>query len=103
MAFSPLDPLLHSQLRLAVVSILVGVESAEFKYIQDKTEATQGNLSVQLKKLAAAGYIEIEKSFKNNYPNTRVRLTKKGHAAFEKYVEEISTYLNAGKGGADKA
>ncbi len=103
MAFSPLDPLLHSQLRLAIVSILVGVESADFTYILEKTAASQGNLSVQLKKLSAAGYVEIKKSFKNNYPNTRVLLTKKGLEAFEKYVEEIGTYLNAGKRGSNKS
>ena len=97
MAFAPLDPLLHSQLRLAVVSLLMTVDSAEFNFILEKTEATQGNLSIQLKKLAAAHYIEITKSFKNNYPNTTVSITKKGRSAFEKYVAEISQYLNAGK------
>lgn len=58
-----LDPLLHSQLRLAVMSILINVEEADFVYLREKTEATAGNLSVQLDKLAAAGYITIEKGF----------------------------------------
>jgi DNA-binding MarR family transcriptional regulator len=98
MAFAPLDPILHAQLRLAIVSLLMGLESAEFGYIKEKTEATQGNLSVQLRKLSDAGYVKIKKSFKNNYPNTTVSLTRKGRAAFEKYVEQISTYL---KGGND--
>ena len=97
MAFTPLDPLLHSQLRLAVVSLLMGVDSAEFNYILEKTEATQGNLSIQLKKLADAGYLEIKKSFKNNYPNTRVSLTAEGRRAFENYVTQISSYLKTGK------
>ncbi len=93
MAFTPLDPVLHSQLRLAVVSLLIGLESAEFGFIKEETNATQGNLSAQLKKLADADYIKIKKSFKNNYPNTQVSLTKKGRDAFEKYVNDISAYL----------
>jgi DNA-binding MarR family transcriptional regulator len=96
MAFAPLDKLLHSQLRLAIVSLLMGVDSAEFGYIKEKTEATQGNLSVQLRKLSDAGYIKIKKSFKDNYPNTSVTITAKGRKAFEKYVDQISTYLNRG-------
>jgi len=93
MAFEPLDPLLHAQLRLAVVSLLVGVESAEFNHILEKTEATQGNLSAQLKKLADSDYVQIKKTFKNNYPNTTVSLTPKGLKAFESYVDSISKYL----------
>ena len=93
MAYTPLDPLLHSQLRLAIVSLLVGVESAEFGYIKDETEATQGNLSVQIKKLSEAGYVNVKKAFKNNYPNTTITLTAKGRQAFEDYVEAISAYL----------
>jgi DNA-binding MarR family transcriptional regulator len=92
-AYTPLDPVLHSQLRLAIVSLLVGVESAEFSYLKDETGATQGNLSVQIKKLAEAGYVVIEKTFKNNYPNTTVSLTDSGRQAFEEYVEAISEYL----------
>ena len=72
MAFTPLDPLLHSQLRSAVVKLLMGVESAEFGFIKYETEATQGNLSAQLKKLSEAEYVRITKTFKNNYPNTTV-------------------------------
>jgi DNA-binding MarR family transcriptional regulator len=93
MPFTPLDPILHSQLRLAIVSLLMGVEYAEFSYIKEETEATQGNLSAQLKKLAEAEYVEIEKTFKNNYPNTTVKLTAKGKKAFENYVRDISGYL----------
>ncbi|MCH2215867.1 MAG: transcriptional regulator [Flavobacteriales bacterium] len=93
MPFTPLDPVLHSQLRLAIVSLLMGIDSAEFAYLKSETEATQGNLSVQLKKLSGAGYIEIKKTFKNNYPNTTVKLTKKGRKAFEAYVKDISAYL----------
>lgn len=71
----------------------MGIDSAEFAYLKSETEATQGNLSVQLKKLSGAGYIEIKKTFKNNYPNTTVKLTKKGRKAFEAYVKDISAYL----------
>jgi DNA-binding transcriptional ArsR family regulator len=93
MAFNDLDPILHSQLRLAVVSLLVGVQSAEFTFIKDKTGATAGNLSVQLNKLKEAGYIDIEKRFHNNYPQTLCKLTPQGLRAFEKYVEALQQYI----------
>jgi len=88
-----LDPLLHSQIRLAIISILMGVEHAQFKYLQEKTETTAGNLSFQLKKLKKADYIKINKSFKNNYPLTTVRITTKGQKAFEEYVNTMKEYL----------
>ena len=91
--FKELDPLLHSQLRLAVVSLLVGVKEAEFSYLKEKTGATAGNLSVQLNKLSEAGYISIVKSFRDNYPLTTCKVTSKGVSAFEKYVEDIKSYL----------
>ena len=91
--FKPLDPLLHSELRLAVVSLLVGVKEAEFSFLKEKTGATAGNLSVQLQKLYEAGYIVIEKSFRGNYPLTTCKITKKGVMAFEQYVEAINSYL----------
>ena len=91
--FKELDPLLHSQLRLAVVSLLVSVKEAEFSYLKDKTGATSGNLSVQLNKLSEAGYISIAKSFRDNYPLTTCKVTSKGVKAFEKYVEDIKSYL----------
>ena len=95
--FKELDPLLHSQLRLAVMSLLVSVEEAEFTFIREKTEATAGNLSVQIDKLKQAEYIEVQKSFKNNYPLTVCKVTKKGLTAFEKYVEHLKSYLSPGK------
>mgnify|MGYP003562694162 CR=1 FL=1 len=91
--FQPLDPLLHSQLRLAVMSLLIGVDSAEFTFIKEKTGATSGNLSVQLDKLEQAGYIEIEKSFKGKRPLTTCRITKHGINAFETYVENLKKYI----------
>ncbi len=91
--FTELDPILHSQLRLAIMSLLVGVKEAEFKYIQEATQSTNGNLSVQISKLKEAGYIEVKKAFENNYPKTTCKITKKGTKAFEKYVSDIQKYL----------
>ncbi len=91
--FEELDPLLHSQLRLAIMSLLISVESAEFNHLLDKTGATRGNLSVQLTKLNEAGYIAIEKSFRKNYPLTTCRITPKGIEAFENYVRALKGYL----------
>lgn len=91
--FKPLDPLLHSQLRLAVMSLLIGVEEAEFTFLKEKTDATAGNLSVQLDKLEKAGYIEIEKSFKGKRPLTTCKITRGGVRAFEEYVENLKNYI----------
>ena len=95
--FKELDPVLHSQLRLAIVSLLISVEEAEFTYLKEKTNASSGNLSVQLDKLKTEGYIEINKSFRNNYPLTVCKITSKGINAFEKYVESLKSYLNPKK------
>lgn len=79
--FKELNPLLHSELRLAVMSILIGVESADFvfiRFIRQQTGATAGNLSVQLDKLAKADYIEIEKTFRGKMPCTVCRITTPG-------------------------
>ena len=92
--FKSLDPLLHSELRLAVMSLLVGVKEAEFSFIKEKTGATAGNLSAQLQKLYEADYIVIEKSFRGNYPLTTCRVTKKGIEAFEKYVDALKDYIS---------
>ncbi|MES2681229.1 MAG: transcriptional regulator [Bacteroidota bacterium] len=92
--FKDLDPILHSQLRLAVVSLLVSVKKAEFTYLKEKTNASAGNLSVQLQKLKEAQYIEIEKSFKDNYPQTICKITKTGIKAFEEYVKNLKQYIN---------
>lgn len=95
--FPKLDPLLHSELRLAVISILAGVESADFTYLKKQTGATSGNLSVQIDKLTSAGYITVEKGFKGKMPRTTCTMTPSGHEAFEKYVEALKEYLSAGK------
>ena len=93
MEFKNLDPILHSQLRLAVMSLLVNVQEAEFTFLKEKTKASSGNLSVQIGKLKEAGYIEIIKQFKNNYPQTICKITSTGIAAFENYVKALQSYI----------
>jgi DNA-binding transcriptional ArsR family regulator len=93
MMYKDLDPILHSQLRLAVISILVSVEKADFAYLKNETGATSGNLSVQITKLREAGYIEVRKKFRGNYPQTSCRITELGRQRFAAYVRAISKYL----------
>ena len=95
--FPKLDPLLHSELRLAVMSILAGVDEADFTYLKRQTGATSGNLSVQIDKLTTAGYITMEKGFKGKTPRTTCRITPAGQEAFGKYVEALKEYLLASK------
>lgn len=91
--FNDLDPILHSQLRLAVMSLLIGVKEAEFTFIREKTGATAGNLSVQIQKLKEAGYVEVIKQFKDNYPQTICRIAPAGIDAFEQYVKNLQAYI----------
>lgn len=91
--FEPLDPLLHSQLRLAVMSLLMNVEEADFNFIKEKTKATSGNLSVQVNKLKDAGYIQVDKTFKDNYPHTSCKIADKGVVAFEAYLNALRSYI----------
>jgi DNA-binding MarR family transcriptional regulator len=95
--FKELDPILHSQLRLAVMSLLISVKEAEFTFIKEKTNSTAGNLSVQVQKLKEVGYIDVSKQFKDNYPQTTCKITAKGIEAFENYVKALQQYLNIGK------
>ncbi len=88
-----LDPLLHSQLRLAIMSILINLDEADFVYLKEKTESTVGNLSVQLSKLSDAGYINIEKTFVGKKPRTTCRITDIGHKAFVAYIDALRDYL----------
>ena len=92
--FEELDPLLHSQLRLAVMSILISVDEADFVYLRNETGATAGNLSVQIEKLKEAGYIGVNKSFKGKMPCTVCSITKKGISAFEAYTKALQSYIN---------
>lgn len=95
--FKDLDPILHSQLRLSIVSILMSVDEASFNCIKETTNATSGNISIQIKKLQEGGYIQVKKSFKNNYPNTSISITSKGIEAFETYVNNLKKYINPNK------
>lgn len=92
--FKDLDPLLHSELRLAVMSLLLSVEEADFVYIKQQTQATAGNLSVQLDKLSKAGYVEVLKTFKGKVPCTSCKITQVGVKAFGNYVEALKSYIN---------
>ena len=91
--FPKLDPLLHSELRLAVMSVLAGVDSADFSFIKKQTGATAGNLSVQIDKLTTAGYITVEKGFKGKMPCTTCTITPTGMEAFQGYVNALKDYL----------
>lgn len=95
MEFKELDPILHSQLRLAIVSLLISVKEAEFTFLKEKTNATAGNLSVQINKLKEVGYIDVVKQFKDNYPQTTCKITPKGIDAFDQYVKNLQTYLSS--------
>jgi DNA-binding MarR family transcriptional regulator len=95
-SFRELDPLLHSQLRLAIMSVLISVDSADFSYLREKTEATSGNLSVQIGKLKDAGYISVRKSFGESYPQTMCSITDLGRKRFTEYVSALGDYLKIG-------
>ena len=91
--FEKLDPLLHSELRLAVMSLLLGVDEADFPFIKEQTGATAGNLSVQIDKLRQAGYIEVSKAFEGKRPKTTCKITPVGTKAFEEYVNALKSYI----------
>jgi DNA-binding transcriptional ArsR family regulator len=92
--FKEIDPILHSQLRLAIISLLVGTEAAEFTFIREQTGATAGNLSIQITKLKESGYIEVTKKFRNNYPQTICSITPLGKEKFTEYVNSLKDYLS---------
>ena len=96
-SFRELDPLLHSQLRLAIMSVLISVDRADFSYLREKTGATAGNLSVQIGKLKEAGYISVSKSFGESYPQTMCSITDLGRKKFEEYVSALGDYLKPGE------
>lgn len=91
--FKELDPILHSELRLAIISLLISIQEADFVYLMEQTRATGGNLGAQIEKLRKADYIEVEKSFKGKRPCTTCKITSTGINAFEKYVEALKTYI----------
>ena len=91
--FAPLDPVIHSQVRLAVLSILASAAEADFNFLKSATGATDGNLSTHLAKLEETGYIRIKKSFQGKKPLTKCLLTERGRAALSRYVEALEDYL----------
>ncbi len=95
--FKDLDPLLHAQVRLAILTILISFEKADFSFLLEKIKTTKGNLSFQLTKLKEAGYIEVNKTLQGNYPLTTCVISEKGHKAYKKYVEAISAYFEHSK------
>lgn len=88
-----IDELIHSRIRLAIMSILATVDSAEFTFLRGKTKATDGNLSRHLGKLEAAGYIEVAKQFEGRKPVSRYSMTKRGREAFEMYISRLESLL----------
>ena len=90
--FKELNPLLHSELRLAVMSLLMSVEEADFVYIREQTGSTAGNLSVQIDKLNKAGYVEVTKTFNGKLPRTVCKITPEGMNAMQEYVEALKSY-----------
>jgi DNA-binding transcriptional ArsR family regulator len=88
-----LNPILHSELRLAIMSYLISVEECDFVKLKELTEAAAGNISIQIKKLQEAGYVSVKKGYKNNYPHTSIKISSKGIAEFEKYIEVLSKYI----------
>ncbi|MGB7296182.1 MAG: transcriptional regulator [Candidatus Aminicenantales bacterium] len=95
--FEPLNPAIHSQVRLAVMSILISVKQADFIFLKKATETTDGNLSTHLSKLEEVGYISIKKSFRAKKPLTTCSLSEKGRTAFARYLKALEGYLRPGK------
>ena len=91
--FKDLDPLLHSQVRLSIMTILLSLKSAEFSYLLEHVDTTKGNLSFQISKLKDGGYVQVKKSFRKNYPLTTLSITQKGIEAYEKYIKTITEYF----------
>lgn len=95
--FEPLDPVIHSQVRLAIMSILISVKQADFNFLKKATETTDGNLSTHLSKLEEAGYISVRKAFRGKRPLTTCALTEKGRTAFLRYLKALEGYLRPAK------
>lgn len=86
------DPLIHQSSRLAIMAVLVGSESADFTYLVSMTGLNKGTLSKHLTKLRDAGYVEIEKGYKGNYPHTSAKLTTNGRKAFKNYRKQYAAF-----------
>jgi DNA-binding MarR family transcriptional regulator len=94
--YQKLDDVIHSRIRLATMAILAAVDDAEFTFLRDRVQATDGNLGTHLKKLEDAGYVEVEKTFVDRKPVSRYRLTSVGRRAFKEYIARIDRLLHAG-------
>jgi len=92
--FETLDIIVHAPVRLAILTVLISVKSADFTYLKEVTETTDGNLGTHLQKLEDTGYVKVQKSFVGKKPKTILSITKSGRNAYEKYVNDIGTYLN---------
>ncbi len=91
--YQQLDEIIHSRIRLAIMTLLVSVDQAEFTFIRDKINTTDGNLSVHLRKLEEGGYIKMQKRFVERKPVTSYSITVKGHNAFEQYIEQLEKMI----------
>ncbi|GBD91744.1 hypothetical protein BMS3Abin04_02476 [bacterium BMS3Abin04] len=91
--YHQLNDIIHSRIRLAIISVLVAVDEAEFNFLKEKVKTTDGNLSVHLRKLDEAEYIDVKKEFIGRKPVSTYRLTKKGRKAFEVYVENLEKLI----------
>lgn len=91
--YQQLDDIIHSRIRLAVMAVLVSVEEAEFTFLREKVNATDGNLSIHLKKLEEAAYISVKKSFFERKPLSTYKLTEKGRTAFEIYIKRLEQFI----------
>jgi len=91
--YQQLDEIIHSRIRLAIMSVLISVETAEFKFLKENVNTTDGNLSVHLKKLEDAGYIEVSKEFIDRKPVSSYKLIEKGKQAFELYIKKLEDLI----------
>jgi DNA-binding HxlR family transcriptional regulator len=92
--YQQLNDIIHSRIRLAIMSVLISVEEAEFKFLKEKVNTTDGNLSVHLKKLDEAGYITVKKEFVERKPVSSYKLAEKGKEAFEVYIKKLEGLIN---------
>jgi DNA-binding MarR family transcriptional regulator len=91
--YQNLDEIIHSRIRLAIMAVLVSVDEAEFTFLREKVKATDGNLSIHLKKLEEASYITVTKQFVAKKPVTTYKLTRKGRKAFESYIDRLELMI----------
>jgi DNA-binding HxlR family transcriptional regulator len=91
--YQQLDERIHSRIRLAVMSVLIGVERAEFSFLKQQVNTTDGNLSIHLRKLEEAGYITVKKEFVNRKPLSQYSITRRGRQAFTAYIEQLEKFI----------